>query len=538
MRAFILSLVPIISLLGAIFVTSLGFLVFFKNKRSTLYTIFLLLNLSVGIWLLGTFKMLTASSDVQAIFWDRFIYAGVIFVPALMYHFSVIFTKINSKKYLTVLAYILSFFFLAISRTDYFLKDLFKYSWGVHAQAQFFHHIFMVYFSFYLILTIINFYKHYKDKKLIGMEKTRAKYVFLAFFILITMGSAGFAPAYKIDVFPFAFFSGIFFSILLYYAITRFTLFDIKLVITQALIFILWILIFSEFFFVDTTLSKFLVISTLIFAIIGGWLLMRSVSKEIKSREQIASLAMRLQQANSELKRLDQAKSEFISIASHQLRTPLTVISGYTSLMLEGTYGKINDKAQEVLKKIMDVNRGLIALVNDLLNLSRIESGKIAYDFQPANLVDVIEKTVNELSNLASIKNIQLTWQRPNMAPLVIMDKEKIQNVVLNLIDNAIKYTPKGTVEIKINQNKNNLVFCVKDSGIGISPETLKELFKKFVRSEEGRHVNANGTGLGLYIAKSIVEAHHGKIWAESEGVEKGSCFFISLPISTTENSK
>ena len=518
--------------------TGLGFLVFLKNKKSTLHKIFFLLNLAVGVWLFGTFKMLTASSDLQSIFWDRFIYAGVIFVPALMYHFSAIFTKISIKKSLIALSYVLSSLFLIISRTDYFVKDLFKYSWGVHTQAQFFHHIFMVYFFIYLILTIINFYKHYKDKKLIGVEKTRAKYIFLAFFILITVGSAGFAPAYQIDIFPLSFFSGIFFSVLLYYAITRFTLFDIKIVITQALIFILWILIFSEFFFVDTTLSKFLVISTLIFSIIGGWFLMRSVSKEIKSREQIASLAMRLQRANSELKKLDQAKSEFISVASHQLRTPLTAISGYASLMLEGTYGKISDKAQGALKKIMDVNRGLIALVNDLLNLSRIESGKIAYDFKPENLVGIVEKTVNELDNLANAKNIQLLWKRPDFAPLLMVDKDKIQNVILNLIDNAIKYTPEGGVEISMSQKENDLVFCVKDSGIGISPETSKELFKKFVRSEEGRHVNTNGTGLGLYIAKSIVEAHHGKIWAKSEGVGKGSQFFISLPISMVENSK
>jgi len=574
MRSFILSLIPTISLIGAIFVTGLGFLVFLKNKKSTLHKIFFLLNLAVGVWLFGTFKMLTASSDLQSIFWDRFIYAGVIFVPALMYHFSAIFTKISIKKSLIALSYVLSSLFLIISRTDYFVKDLFKYSWGVHTQAQFFHHIFMVYFFIYLILTIINFYKHYKDKKLIGVEKTRAKYIFmvyffiyliltiinfykhykdkkligvektrakyifLAFFILITVGSAGFAPAYQIDIFPLSFFSGIFFSVLLYYAITRFTLFDIKIVITQALIFILWILIFSEFFFVDTTLSKFLVISTLIFSIIGGWFLMRSVSKEIKSREQIASLAMRLQRANSELKKLDQAKSEFISVASHQLRTPLTAISGYASLMLEGTYGKISDKAQGALKKIMDVNRGLIALVNDLLNLSRIESGKIAYDFKPENLVGIVEKTVNELDNLANAKNIQLLWKRPDFAPLLMVDKDKIQNVILNLIDNAIKYTPEGGVEISMSQKENDLVFCVKDSGIGISPETSKELFKKFVRSEEGRHVNTNGTGLGLYIAKSIVEAHHGKIWAKSEGVGKGSQFFISLPISMVENSK
>jgi signal transduction histidine kinase len=535
MKNFLFSLMPIISLLGAIFVVSLGLLVFLKNKKSTLNKIFFLLNLAVGIWLFGTFEMLTTSSDVQAIFWDRFIYAGVVFVPALMYHFSLIFTKISIKKSLIVLAYTLSFFFLIISRTDYFVKSLFKYSWGVHTQAQFFHHIFMVYFFLYLILTIINFYKHYKDKNLIGMEKTRAKYVFLAFFILITVGSTGFAPAYKIDIFPLSFFSGIFFSILLYYAITRFTLFDIKVILTQALVFAIWILIFSEFFFVDTTLSKFLVVSTLIFSIISGWFLMRSVLKEIRSREQVASLAMRLQQANMELKKLDQAKSEFISIASHQLRTPLAAISGYTSLMLEGTYGKINDKAQEILKKIIDVNKGLINMVNDLLNLSRIESGKITYDFKPSSLINLTEKTVNELENLAHTKNLQLLWSRPNFAPLVMLDEDKIQNVLMNLIDNAIKYTPQGKVEISISQKENDLVLCIKDSGIGISPETLGRLFKKFVRSEESRHINANGTGLGLYIAKNIIEAHHGKIWAESEGVGKGSCFFVSLPISEND---
>lgn len=404
----------------------------------------------------------------------------------------------------------------------------------------------IMYFSFWpqsgwtYLLYIILIYigaSAYIIKILIDQHRTNTtrrqqiKYLFLASSIGFAAGFTNFPLWFGVKIPPLGNMLVMLYMFFISYAMIKYKLMDVKMAATQFFTAMVLILLGIQTFRSENLQDFILNIGILAASFVFSILLIRGVIKENKFKEDITSLAMRLQQANSELKRLDQAKSEFISIASHQLRTPLTAISGYTSLMLEGTYGKINDKAQEVLKKIMDVNRGLIDLVNDLLNLSRIESGKIAYDFKPNSLVDIVEKTVNELDNLAHTKNLQLLWNRPDFAPLLMLDKDKIQNVVMNLIDNAIKYTPKGKVEVRVSQKENELVFCVKDSGMGISPETLKELFKKFVRSEEGRHVNATGTGLGLYIAKNIVEAHHGKIWAESEGVEKGSCFFISLPL-------
>ena len=253
----------------------------------------------------------------------------------------------------------------------------------------------------------------------------------------------------------------------------------------------------------------------------------------LKLSDEVNKATKDLRTANEELKNLDRAKSEFISIASHQLRTPLTVIKGYGSMMLEGSFGQMPAPIEENVKKIYESNERLITLVEDLLNISRIESGKLQFNFEPCQLEDIVSSVVEELAVPASNKGLKLIWHAPTeKLPAVNIDKSKLRQVAINIIDNAIKYTPKGQIDVTLKLDGDNILFSSVDTGLGIAHDDLVNLFKKFSRGEHVSILHTEGTGLGLYVGKMMIEAHHGKIWAASDGIDKGSQFYFTLPIS------
>lgn len=239
-----------------------------------------------------------------------------------------------------------------------------------------------------------------------------------------------------------------------------------------------------------------------------------------------------LAEKNVQLKKLDEAKSEFISIASHQLRTPLTVIKGYISMMLEGSFGQLNTQEVESLHKVYESNQRLIDLVEDLLNISRIESGRLQFNWANENMEDLVSSVVDELQQNAKKKKLQLEYLAPpKRLPQVKMDAEKLRQVFMNLVDNSIKYTEQGSVRVSVKLEEGAIVTRVSDSGMGIDPADLPNLFQKFSRGKGMSLVHTEGTGLGLYVAREMVAAHGGKIWAESPGKGRGSTFVVSLPM-------
>lgn len=226
-------------LLSAIFIFSSGFFVFLR-RRTFLSFLLLMFCLSFTIWLFSAFMMLKSFSegrDARAIFWDRVVYMGVVFMPTLILHLSIAFIRTIKQKKLLSTGYIISFIFLIFTRSDYFVKDLYKYKWGCHTVAQPLHHVFLLFFWGYVSLAVVNFYKYYKKTES-GSEKNRTKYLLLAVFLLFSIGGLGYLPAYKIPIYPFPFLSGVIFTIILAYAILRYRLLDIKLAITRTGVFV------------------------------------------------------------------------------------------------------------------------------------------------------------------------------------------------------------------------------------------------------------------------------------------------------------
>ena len=257
----------------------------------------------------------------------------------------------------------------------------------------------------------------------------------------------------------------------------------------------------------------------------------KTLQKEVNRQTQS------LRKANIRLEQLDKAKSEFISLASHQLRTPLSIIKGYISMILEGTWGETNQKQKEHLEKVYLSNERLIKLVEDLLTVSRIESGRLEFDLQPLALDNLTENIVKEFSQLVAKKGLYLKYIKPKkLLPKVKADPLKIRQVIQNLIDNALYYTKKGGATVSLKTEKNKVVFSIQDTGIGISSEEQVTLFEKFSRGKGVTRMHTEGTGLGLYLAAKLIQAHQGKIWVESEGKGRGSAFYFELPVGRRKN--
>jgi len=257
---------------------------------------------------------------------------------------------------------------------------------------------------------------------------------------------------------------------------------------------------------------------------------------QFKLQREVKRATQELRIVNEELKRVDIDKTGFISIASHQLRTPLTVIKGYSSMILENNFGKLEKITTNAMAKVFVSSERLIELVEDLLDISRIESGRQTYEFKSGQLENLIDNIVESLIMSAQEKKVDLIWNKPKKPLSAIkLDVEKLRQSCMNLIENAIKYTSKAggddaRVEVTISETNNKITVKVKDNGLGISKEDMESLFTKFYRGRDKKIAAIEGTGLGLYIAKQIIMKHEGDIKVKSAGEGKGAEFTFWIP--------
>lgn len=248
-----------------------------------------------------------------------------------------------------------------------------------------------------------------------------------------------------------------------------------------------------------------------------------------------------IQEANERLKQLDKLKDEFVSLASHELRTPMTIIKSYLWMFLAKTRGSLPEKEQKYIERAYESTERLINLVNDMLNVSRIESGRLKLETQDLEIVGLIDKVVTELVPRAQQLGLTLIFTKPqNPVGLVRIDPERIEQVMINLVGNSLKFTPfGGSITVTLVPEEKDVLIKVIDTGKGMTPDGLKKLFQKFgtmggsyLHKEEGQ-----GTGLGLYLSKSLIELQGGKIWAESPGAGFGATFSFTLLYSKSSDA-
>lgn len=281
--------------------------------------------------------------------------------------------------------------------------------------------------------------------------------------------------------------------------------------------------------------------------IIGSNMRLRSLNNQLREflleLDRVGKLLVRrdreLTLANMRLEELDLVKSEFVSIAAHQLRTPLTGIRWSYHLLLEETVGPLNAEQKEVVSSALKTALFMIELINDLLNVARIEEGKATLHLEEKSIVPLVERVIANLTTPASEKGIRIVYTPPAQEiPRVPLDEEKVAIVIDNLVDNSIKYTsPGGTITVNIlPMEKGGVTVSVHDTGIGIPKDQMHRLFTKFFRADNALFFHTTGSGLGLYLVKNIIEAHRGTLTAESEE-GKGTTFTFTLPVAQKKAS-
>ena len=247
--------------------------------------------------------------------------------------------------------------------------------------------------------------------------------------------------------------------------------------------------------------------------------------------QRISNATRELRRSNEQLQKLDETKDEFMSIASHQLRTPLTSIKGHLSMVLEGDAGSVNDEQRHLLQEAFTSSERMVHLIADFLNISRLNTGKFVIEKTEVDMVKLVRQEISVLLPAARARNIKFNMKLPKSLPMMRLDENKVRQVVMNFADNAIYYSnDDSTVDIVLGKEGRAIVYTVTDKGIGVAEADKPMLFHKFFRARNARSKRPDGTGVGLFLAKKVIDGHGGKIIFEStEG--KGSTFGFSLPI-------
>lgn len=248
-------------------------------------------------------------------------------------------------------------------------------------------------------------------------------------------------------------------------------------------------------------------------------------------RQKVATATSELRSTNATLRKMDKAKDDFVSMASHQLRTPLTSVKGYISMVRDGDVGKITKAQDQMLGEAFTSSERMVHLINDFLNVSRLQTGKFLIDKRPVDLAKVIEQELDSLMTNAQSRKLSFVYKSPEDFPMLNLDEDKIRQVIMNFSDNAIYYSPEGSkITVKLVIDDKEAVFTVNDTGIGVPRAEQSQLFTKFYRASNARKQRPDGTGVGLFLAKKVIDAHDGKIvFHSAEG--KGSTFGFRLPI-------
>lgn len=307
------------------------------------------------------------------------------------------------------------------------------------------------------------------------------------------------------------------------YIIVQYHAFNLGLVAAQALVIALIIIIGSQLTFVRTLTNQVLTGVALVLTGTLGVVLIRSVKREIEQRKRIEKLARELEKANDR-------QVILIHFISHQIKGFVSKSRNIFSMLLEGDYGPVAPETRPILEEGLRSDTQGVNTIQEILNASNIKSGKVTYNMQPFDLKMLIDEIAGALRENAEKKGLVYKIETGTEPLTITGDQAQLVNAFKNLIDNSIKYTPSGEVAVSLTKQDGTVRFEVKDTGVGITQEDMLCLFTEGGHGKESAKVNVESTGFGLYIVKSIIEAHKGRVWAESEGAGKGSRFIVELP--------
>jgi len=535
----------------------IGFFVLKNNPKLLLGRALFALSIFFSLWVILDLLIWIGYSSINIMFvWSFLSLLGVLIYLSCVYFAYLFINKKNIPFWITSVFSIILLPVIFFTATTYNLESFYIPDCIANEGNIFTNYAYFVGAFSALWILSLSIFGCVKNKDKTFRKQTLLLTIGLEAFIL-TFFSSGFIDTYLVDngitgdylAGNYGLFGMTIFMGLLAYLIVQFKTFNVKLIGANALVVTLWILIGSLLFAVQSTTALVIAAITLLMSVIFGYYLIRSVRNEVQTREYAQGLAKALADSNdklfglnSKLKELDRQKTEFVSIASHQLRTPLTAIKGYSSMLLEGSFGELTEKPKNAVEVIYQSSNRLVNVIEDFLNITRIELGKMKYDMTVIDIAEMMKVLEGELTPFAKRRKIDFSIKLESAHFHTYADYGKLSQVVSNVIDNAIKYTPEGSVHVTVSRPKNdskNIHVVVKDTGVGIAAESIPKLFQKFIRADEVGKTHISGTGLGLYVAKQIIDAHKGDIRIESNGVVgKGSTFTITIPVYEGEIPK
>lgn len=544
--------IPLSALFFCIF---LAIYILWKDGKNIANKFFALQIFSASFWVFSNFMADIAKTAEINLFWSRTTLIGASLVVLFFYLFSLHFPKEKSSN--PIYKYVVLFFSLLIiilSPTEWNIVSVYPINGGFGINTGFLYLLFLFYFSLTIVFSVFNLF-HRADT---NIEKTQVKFIIVG--LMVTMISAFLTNAIlpvlgNSQYISVGSYFIVFFLISTFYAMLKHQLFGVKVIRTELFTFAIWLVLLVKVFFSNDINDLFINISLLLTVVFFGAMMIRAVIREVQQKEQIEKMAKEVarayelekrakeqtekayeleKKANEELKAVDEAKSQFMAITQHHLRTPLTSMMGYLDLLLANNYGKISVKVKDILKRLEVSTQNEIKIVNDLLNVSEFQMGKGAIQANPeVNIKEILEDVVKDLVLESEKKGLYLKIEKQNdlLIPLIMADRNKLKMAITNIVDNAVKYTQKGGILIKVKSKDKKLTVEIADTGIGMTKQESQTLFgKTFQRGEEAKKLFVTGKGIGLFLSAKIIEAHKGKIWAESEGQGKGSTFFIELP--------
>lgn len=517
----------------ALTTTVLGAIVFYRIRRSASGVLFVLLSLSFTAWSIVNYFSLNPPVIGNILLWARLVLCAA--APQAMLFALLMHTLPATEMRLKKGWIFLSVFFLCVQMgfaiSPYVFTDIHfdggklnpVVGWGMAVYMT----IMISFFGLGIFWLMKKFFQAAKKERknlLIILWGFGSMIVLLLVFLLFAVvffNNITFIPISPLFVLPFIVSTG--------YTLTRQEFLHIRLIATEFVASFLTIALLTEAFLSENLAT---LLWKTVFAVgvsILGFLLIKSVHKEIKQRKELAKLAKNLEDANVKLKELDDLKTEFLSIATHQLRTPLSIIKGYIELIEDGIYGKPSKKLAEVLHNMDISNERLVKLVDEFLNVTRIEQGRTQYHFEKMDFGAMVKDVLKELAEKASLKKITF---EDNVSGVfkIIGDSDRLRHGVFNFVDNAIKYNQTGSVvKVRVSKEKSGVAVRVIDQGPGLDEKDLNNLFQKFYRSPNLSR-DFEGTGLGIYVCRKFIEAHGGHVWAHSAGLGKGSEFGFWVP--------
>lgn len=572
-----LSLVEILYILFIASLAVLEILIIIKNSEQKNLLHFQLLIFSIIVWLSTNFLVGQFQDNVTTLFILRGTYASglLVFTELLLFAFTYP-EKILIKKDISLyIIYLITAIMAYFALSNHLIA-------GYYFRGETIIPIYSGIFWFYVAFAIVSvtgviygFISQYRISDQLTREKIKYLTIGLSMSVIfITIGDLVIPLiAGSSSTVVYSPLGTIFFIYLAFYAISKYQLFDNKIVITEVWAFLLILISIIQLVIKFSVVNLFVLISVLV----AAWFLVRSVSSGLEKNIALKSANRQLSRDKKALMKLDDAKTEFVSMASHELLTPISAIEGYLSMILDEKVVRVkNKKVLDYLENIYGSAKRVALLVTDLLNVSRIEERRLKVTRGEFEVRKLVEGIAAELEIRASHNNIQFNEDFDGIQDIkTYCDEDNIAEILINILTNAIKYNrPGGDVQINCSQwttekvqtsfnemqgkikisTRNTLqkfvdgqsrkllgdkqiVIEVKDDGIGLSAEDMEQLFQKFSRVGAWQRQNVQGTGLGLYISQALAGMNHGRIWAQSDGHGKGSSFYISLPMAEQKDS-